>query len=177
MTDTTTDSPRIDAVKGAAPTIDFAAIMAQIDAYQQEREAANRALRDQMLVLLRTAGVDTVTTHYDAYGDSGNIEELVLLPEILAPTVAPEGAPELAGAAAPDGDVAHPIEADDPRVTAAQREQLCDLLWNIVYGLHPGFENNDGGFGEIEWDIAADSITIEHNQRFTDYNSYSHEGV
>jgi hypothetical protein len=177
MTDTTTTEPQGEAVKGAAPNIDIAAIMAQMDAYQQQQEATNRALRDDMLALLRNVGVDTVTAHYDAYGDSGNIEELVLLPEILAPTVAPEGAPQLAGAAAPDGDMEHPIEAGDPRLTAAQREQLCDLLWNIVYGLHPGFENNDGGFGDIEWDIAADSITIEHNERFTDYNSYSHEGV
>jgi hypothetical protein len=51
------------------------------------------------------------------------------------------------------------------------------LLWDVVYDLHPGFENNDGGDGEVEWDVSADKMQIEHRERFTDYNSYSHEGV
>jgi len=53
----------------------------------------------------------------------------------------------------------------------------ADLLWDVVYDLHPGFENNDGGDGEVEWDVSADKMQIEHRERFTDYNSYSHEGV
>jgi hypothetical protein len=30
---------------------------------------------------------------------------------------------------------------------------------------HGGWENNEGAFGELEWDLATDKITIDHNHR------------
>lgn len=55
--------------------------------------------------------------------------------------------------------------------------RLRDFLWSVVYDLHPGFENNDGGDGEIRWNVEENKIDVDHRERFTDYNSYSHEGV
>lgn len=55
--------------------------------------------------------------------------------------------------------------------------RLCDFLWSVAYNLHPGFENNDGGCGEITWAIETDVIDVEHQERFTDYTDYSHEDV
>jgi len=54
---------------------------------------------------------------------------------------------------------------------------LTDFLWDVAYNLHPGFENNDGAYGEITWDIVADRINVSHNARFTDVNSSEHEDV
>ena len=55
--------------------------------------------------------------------------------------------------------------------------RLCDFLWSVAYNLYPGFENNDGGCGDIIWVIETDVIDVEHQERFTDYNNYSHEDV
>lgn len=64
------------------------------------------------------------------------------------------------------------IELDD-----AQDNTLRDFLWSVAYHLHPGFENNDGGYGKIKWDITKDVIDVDHNARFTDCTSYIHEDV
>lgn len=133
---------------------------------ETERDAENRVLRAELVAMLRDAGVETVTAHYDAYGDSGNIEEVVLLPEL--PKV------ELV---AVEAEADRPQEDADHRLTTADASKLDDFLWSTVYGLHPGFENNEGGYGDISWDVTADSISIEHSERFVDVNCYSHEGV
>ena len=40
----------------------------------------------------------------------------------------------------------------------------------MAYALNPGFENPDGGDGEVIWEINTDKIHIEHREWFTDYN-------
>ena len=45
-------------------------------------------------------------------------------------------------------------------------ENLIDFLWEVAYSANPGFENNDGGEGSVDWDIIADSITVEHGQHY-----------
>lgn len=55
--------------------------------------------------------------------------------------------------------------------------KLEDLLWGTAYDLHPGFEINEGGDGEIDWDVTKDAMSIEHREHFTQSNHYSHEGV
>ena len=64
-----------------------------------------------------------------------------------------------------------------PALDAGVEERLRDFLWSMAYALHPGFENNDGADGEITWDLASDKMTIDHRERFTDYNHYLHEGI
>lgn len=140
--------------------------MAQLAERQAERDAERRILRSELVAVFRASGVETVKAHYDAYGDSGNIEEVVLLPELPKVETVAIGA-----------EADRPQEVADPRLTTADASKLDDFLWSTVYGLHPGFENNEGGFGDITWDVTADSISIEHSDRFVDVNCYSHEGV
>ncbi len=66
---------------------------------------------------------------------------------------------------------------DSVMIEAAQEEALRDFIWSMAYALHPGFENNDGGDGEVVWEIDEDKIQIEHRERFTDYNLYTYEDL
>ena len=52
--------------------------------------------------------------------------------------------------------------------------QLEDFAWALAYQQHPGFENNDGGYGTLTWDLLKDSINLDHADRFV--VSY-HEGL
>ena len=161
------DQPNLaGAAATEAQTFNMTDFMARLAERQAERDAENRVLRAELVAMLRDAGVETVTAHYDAYGDSGNIEEVVLLPEI--PKVEP---------VAVEAEADRPQEDADHRLTTADASKLDDFLWSTVYGLHPGFENNEGGYGDISWDVCADGISIEHSDRFVDVNCYSHEGV
>jgi uncharacterized FlaG/YvyC family protein len=91
--------------------------------------------------------VATITAEYDAGGDSGNITDLKFLDV--------------------DGDV----------VTSSKVEALTDKISTILWRLLPeGFENNDGGWGELTVTLKDNKVNIEHNQRFTD-STYSEENI
>lgn len=55
--------------------------------------------------------------------------------------------------------------------------QLDEFAWGYAYQQHPGFENNDGGYGTLTWDITKDSIDIDHADRFVESTHSYHEGL
>ena len=50
--------------------------------------------------------------------------------------------------------------------------RLADFIWGTAYGLHPGFEINDGGEGSFSWDMKSDRIDIDHADFYTERNEY-----
>ena len=55
--------------------------------------------------------------------------------------------------------------------------QLEDFAWALAYQQHPGFENNDGGYGTLTWDLVKDSIDLDHADLFVDSHHSYHEGL
>lgn len=47
-------------------------------------------------------------------------------------------------------------------------QEVEDYLWEILWNRERGFENNDGGYGFIEWDLTNDVITINHFEYVTE---------
>ncbi|MBM9595097.1 DUF6878 family protein [Roseitranquillus sediminis] len=43
--------------------------------------------------------------------------------------------------------------------------RIADFAWSFVHHRHPGFENNEGGFGQLRWDLSDDTISIDHGNR------------
>ena len=123
--------------------MDYAAVAAK---WRAEREAANAAMRADLLARLRVLGVTEVIARYEGYGDSGNVEELALQPD--------------------------QTDLPDDLETA-----LRDFAWSFAYHLHPGFENNEGGYGELTWDVSADSITLDHADRYVECSHSFDEGL
>lgn len=50
-------------------------------------------------------------------------------------------------------------------------DEVSDFLWNMMWLQHHGFENNDGGNGEVTWNIEADTIHIIHNDVIETYDT------
>ena len=130
----------------ATPMIDAIDIMAFIEKNKLERDGRNAKDRAVLRAFLQSKGVTRVDAQYDAYGDSGNVEDITFTPVTVM-------------------------------IETTQEEALRDFIWSMAYALHPGFENNDGGDGEVVWEIDEDKIQIEHRERFTDYNLYTHEDL
>lgn len=59
----------------------------------------------------------------------------------------------------------------------ALQDQVSNFGWQFAYSRHPGFENNDGGFGTLTWDVAQDSISLTHNDRYTAYETTEWEDL
>uniref|UniRef100_UPI0040476698 DUF6878 family protein n=1 Tax=Yoonia sp. TaxID=2212373 RepID=UPI0040476698 len=55
--------------------------------------------------------------------------------------------------------------------------QLDEFAWAFAYQQHPGFENNDGGYGTLTWDLTNDSIDLDHADRYVDSTHSYHEGL
>ncbi|GFE67099.1 DUF6878 family protein [Litoreibacter roseus] len=123
-----------------------AEIISAMEEAQRQRETALKDERARLLVALRAAGATGVTVQYDAYGDSGNVQDMTLEP------------------------VGTELSSEDAKA-------LENFGWDQAYSLHPGFENNEGGYGEMTWDITEDRIDLTHHDRFVDHDTTTHEGV
>lgn len=95
------------------------------------------ATRADLLNRLRLLGADRFESSYDAYGDSGEVESLTAFAEETALTLSEDLSDALDG-----------------------------FVWDMAYSLHPGFENNEGGYGTLEWDMASDKIDLSHSDRY-----------
>ncbi|WP_306155581.1 DUF6878 family protein [Roseovarius sp. MMSF_3281] len=64
------------------------------------------------------------------------------------------------------------VNLPEPLVT-----EVGDFAWSLAYHHHPGFENNEGGYGTLTWDIATDSITLDHADRYVECSHSYDEGL
>ena len=125
------------------PQIDYAAMAAQ---WRAERETTLKASRAELLAQLRALGISEVTAEYEGYGDSGNVEEVVVTPDTIT-------------------------------LTEELRRRVEDFGWDFAYALSPGFENNEGGYGELTWAHETDKIDVSHSNRFIETDTTEHEGL
>ena len=113
----------------------------------QRRTAEQRVeTRAALLPELRALGVTTIEVQYEGYGDSGNVEDVVVSPDTITLTE----------------DLRHRVE---------------DFGWDFAYALSPGFENNEGGYGELTWALQADKIDVSHSKRYIETDTTVHEGL
>jgi len=113
----------------------------------QRRAAEQRVeTREALLVELRTLNVTSIEVQYEGYGDSGNVEDVVVTPDAIT-------------------------------LTEEMRRRVEDFGWDFAYALSPGFENNEGGYGELTWALEADKIDVSHSNRYIETNTTEHEGL
>jgi Family of unknown function (DUF6878) len=123
--------------------------------------ASNKAI---IFAALAEAGIHKVTVEYDGGGDSGQIEDvrawnagnkIISFPSDRKITLLPE-------------NPAHPL-AEQSFEAAVET-----VAWDYLE-IYSGWENNDGAFGTFVFDVPARTVTLEHNERYTEVNTTSHE--
>lgn len=159
------------------PSQPVAAIDAQA-AWQRylEQAAARDALFETLLPdnqsaifdALASAGVVTVIVTFDGYGDSGQIESVTATGPDSEMTL-----PEIDIVYASPGE----LTSDDPvnRKPQPLAEAVETLCYDLLRSTHAGWENNDGAFGDFTFDVAARTISLDHNDRYTAIESYAHQ--
>jgi hypothetical protein len=120
--------------------------------YERERLDNVRRHLPEARRQLQAAGIDRVHILYDGCGDSGCIESITYTDE-------------------------HGSTVDPAGTLAMTEEQLMDLFYDLTQARHPGWENNDGAYGEFDWNLSDDALKHTHNDRFTDYDTTEHEGL
>jgi hypothetical protein len=116
---------------------------------------AKRAL----LEALAAQRIATVGITYDGESDSGQIEDIVALDAGNVPV--PLDLPV---------NISLP-ESAEPTRHQSLSEAIEHFAWRVLQEYHGGFENDDGGFGQIVIDVAEGTVTLDHNDRYTDFIS------
>ena len=141
-----------------------------------EREAARSALfetlrpinQSAIFDVLSSAGIVALVVAFDGYGDSGQIESITATGSDGEIDL-PEDSIEYASPAY--GDVGETVR----KTTMPLVEAVETLCYDLLRQTHAGWENNDGAFGDFAFDVAARSIGLDHSERYTAIESYSHE--
>jgi hypothetical protein len=169
MTDNT--PPTAHDTHESATAHDYRKIMEEIG-FQTKRRATNIQSvnsynRAALLPILAQAGIATVTLRYDGEGDSGGIEE------IYAQGLQ-DGTQYQQTLPLPSVDVTFVTLTYDGDIWTETRS-LIDALeaWgmDLIDIEYSGWENNDGGYGEVSINVDTGSIMVSHNQRYMDVTS------
>lgn len=114
---------------------------------------------------LESTGVTGITVSFDGYGDSGQIEDVQVRAgeaDIAMPCAAIELATAVWG-------------QPDPEISSISIATAVEsLAYDVLERTHGGWENNDGAYGDIIFDVAKRTITLDYNDRYTATENYMH---
>jgi hypothetical protein len=124
-------------------------------------------IRNKAIVFaaLAEAGMHRVTADYDGSGDSGQIEN------VEAWDAGNERLPF-------PSDRRIQLVSENPDRPCAEHNleaAVESVAWDYLDDLYRGWENNDGAFGIFVFDVPRRTLTLEHNERYTEHNTTNHE--
>jgi hypothetical protein len=131
---------------GISQPVDWAAKWAQ---EAEQRKKALREAKAPIIVALKELGVHSVTITYDGEGDSGQIEDI---------------SAHTADNAEINLNVAYVGPDNDARFSTL-RDAIDELAWQCLDAFHEGFENNEGGCGDITINVQTGLIRVDHGDR------------
>lgn len=128
-------------------------------------EAAWQANKRLLLAALAATGARAATICYVGMGDSGGIEGVSV--EMSDGTIFDPTTPVTIFV-----DKGEYIDRTwQTRVVACEaqlEDAIRDFAEESIERHHGGYENEDGGAGEVIFDCEAETVRIEHNDYFTD---------
>jgi hypothetical protein len=150
MTDTFDTQPRTDSA-----LTDWGAKRAAHERLHAELQPRNKAA---LFDALAAAGVTHVVVSFDGYGDSGQIENI----EVKAGdaiVAMPAGEAEIARVAWD--------QAEPERSLVCIADAIERLVYDVLEETHSGWEDNDGAYGDLTFDVAERTVTLDYNERYT----------
>ena len=139
------------------------------DSYNRHLKAlatANLSNKTAVFDALAAANITAVTVEFDGEGDNGQIGDISgfngkLPAEFPATSI----------------DMQRTTWNGEESSTSSTslRDAIETLCFDYLEQEHGGWENNDGGCGTFDFDTANRTISLEFNQRYSDYTIHSHE--
>jgi len=149
------------------PTPDPAAWDEKNRAHERRASEFLPANKTALFDVLAAAGITIVTVTFDGYGDSGQIENIE----------AKAGKEEVIALPQTQIELAFPVweSLDVERRVQSVSEAIETLAYAFLNRSHQGWENDDGAYDEFTFDVAAQTITLDYNERYTSSENYTHE--
>lgn len=114
---------------------------------------------------LVASGITQIVVTFDGYGDSGQIEEvtarngdgIIAIPERMVELFDPASS------------------QSEPRPSGVSIASAVETLaYDVLAQTHCGWENNDGAYGDIVFDVAERTITLDYNERYSTSENFNH---
>lgn len=118
-----------------------------------------------MRAALAAAGITHVVVTFDGYGDSGQVESIEAKYDDL---IVKLPAIEVAWIAVVWGASSH------EHVRLPLREAIESVVYDCLAVTHQGWELSEGAFGEVTFDVAEGTITLDYNERRADSDYSQH---
>lgn len=144
---------------------DFVAFEARRAAQREDFLQRLVPLKAGLFAVLKSHGIIRVTAVFDGCGDSGQIDEMSAF-NAEGPTEFPEGGIHLVDAAP---------ELNGKHLAQSVSDAIETLAYDLLETHHGGWEINDGAYGEFVFDVEAQNINLEFNERYTATNLFEHE--
>lgn len=119
---------------------------------KKEKQPEPDDIRSQIFRALKIYGIKTVKVDYDGSGDSGDIHSF---------EVEPKKREEMLDE--PLGETGKTIKQ--------LIEQIC---WDGLESEESGWEINEGSYGSVTFDVAEQTIELDHNERVIDIANRTH---
>jgi hypothetical protein len=144
-------------------------IIADWDTRQAAYDRLNAELlsrnKERLFDSLSAASVTAVVVAFDGYGDEGQIRNI----EVKA-------GEQVVAMPAENIELARAVW--DKAMAECSTVSVTDAIEHFVYVLldktHCGWENNDGAYGDFIFDVAARTITLDYNERYTSSENFQH---
>ena len=147
------------------PASDWDAIVQRMSKWEIDAAKPISENKAKLLAFLASAGITLVTVTFDGGGDSGQIEDIAAFKGDLSVEL-PGGTVEV---------MMLGYGADRPTANhLCVTEATENLTYDLLRQKHRGWENNDGAYGEFTFDVAAGTISLDYNERFTSSENFTH---
>ena len=115
----------------------------------------------------RSPASPVVVVSFDGYGDSGQIENVEVQGRRRSVVAMP-------GAASRNRRGPSGIKPNPRRSSVSIADAVESLAYDVLEKTHCGWENNDGAYGDVIFDVADGMITLDYNERYTASENYTH---
>ena len=148
------------------PTSAWAQIVAQHAARAGLAEEALPTNKAALFDALAAADITCVVVTFDGAGDSGQIESVEARRG--------EQTTELPSTVV---EIATPVWDGSglDRRTLPLQDAIEELAYTLLEETHDGWEINEGAWGEFTFDVAAQTITLDYNERRLESDFSQHE--
>lgn len=127
-----------------------------IDDARRQRMAKNK---DAILLAMKAAGITLIVVTYEGEGDEGSPTELAIEPEGADLSLATL---TIAIQSSQWDEVTRAWSWHDSEVSMMLDEAVSAFVDDVIETHHRGFEDGEGGGGELRFDAAAMSVTYDN---------------
>lgn len=137
-----------------------------MDEVLKNNEEILKKNKEIIVKALSDAGIANVVIRYDGAGDSGMFEDAEFFDDEKQVTLSKDV--DVVLTEVPPYWITK-AETEEPKTrTQTLSKAVADLAYDFVNNLNPGWEINDGAFGDVTIDVKQNKMLMVHNLRYTD---------